>query len=138
MRRHGGARGDITTVSRRLRWVWPAAVALLAALYLLSGFYVIKPEEIGVVRRFGKVVAPRVVSGIHYRCPWPVDRLDKVRVAEVRRMSVGFKFIDKATGIAPLPSEAQFLTGDTNIVNIQMIVQYIIADPAAYIRPIRW
>lgn len=126
-------RRDLEFICRTLRWAWPALIATAVILYLLSGFYVIKPEEIGVVRRFGRVIGPAVRPGMHYRLPWPISRLDKVRVREVRRMSVGFRFIDKQAGIAPSPWEMQFLTGDTNIINIQMIIQYIVRDPAEFL-----
>ena len=124
---------DLGIIYRKLRWVWPLAIVVLAVLYFLSGFYVIKPEEVGVVRRLGRVVASAVRPGIHYRLPWPVDKLDKVKVREVRRMSVGFRFIDRQAGISPIPWEMQFLTGDTNVINIQMIIQYTIVDPAKYL-----
>lgn len=124
---------DFLTVCRRLRWVFPAACAVLPVLYLLSGFYVIKPEETGVIRRFGRVAGATAGSGMHYRLPWPMERLDKVRVQEVRRMSVGFKFLDRYAGIGPSPWEAEFLTGDTNIITIQMIVQYVVRDPVRFL-----
>jgi membrane protease subunit HflK len=124
---------DLTTIFSHLRWTVPLIVVVLIALYFVSGFYVIKPEEIGVVRRFGRVVAPLVTPGIHYRLPWPIDRLDRIRPSAVRRMSIGFRFLERQAGMQPVSWEVQFLTGDTNILNIQMIIQYIISDPVAYL-----
>jgi len=123
------AASDAATAWRGVRRLGGAVPAAALALYLLSGFYVIKPGDIGVVRRFGRVRSPSVLPGMHYRIPWPVDRVDHVSVHAIRRMSVGFKIRDAAAGIPPLSSETQFLTGDANILDIRMVIQYVIRDP---------
>ncbi|MCD6352531.1 MAG: hypothetical protein J7M26_10460, partial [Armatimonadetes bacterium] len=64
---------------RHSRWVLAAA-----ALWLLTGLYVVRPEEQGVVRLFGEVVASRVPPGLHWRLPWPLTKLNKVRVNATR------------------------------------------------------
>lgn len=109
-------------------------VGLLLAAYLLSGIYTVRPAEVAVVRRFGKVVAPRVTDGLHYRLPWPVERVDVVNVSEVRRETVG---VTEPEPDHPLhaegPGKLQVLSGDTNIVDYEVIAQYQVSDPAAYL-----
>jgi membrane protease subunit HflK len=102
-------------------------------IYLLSGFYVLQPDEQGVVTRFGRISANKVQPGIHYRLPWPVESLAKVKVKEIKRMSVGFKMVDQILGRTTRPEEMQYLTGDENIINIQMMIQYVIQDPAKFL-----
>ena len=65
-------------------------VPLLAALYLASGCFVVKPEQRGVVTRFGRVVDDNVLPGIHYHWPWPVESVALVATTEIRSMAVSF------------------------------------------------
>src|SRR5439155_6114757 len=62
-----------------------ALVLALAGLWLLSGVMLIPPGQVGVVQRFGRLVAPRVPPGLHYHLPWPVEAATLVDVGLVRR-----------------------------------------------------
>ena len=113
-------------------------VVILALLpvvaYGLSGIYVVNPGEAAVVRRFGAVVQRRVEAGLHYRLPWPFDRVDVVNVANIRRESVG---VTAPTGDGHIHDEPmsgfRALTGDTNIIDVEIIVQYQVLDPADFL-----
>src|SRR6478672_3334824 len=109
------------------------AILLLIALYLLTGVYVVRANEQAVVRRFGRVVAERVAPGPHYRLPFPIDRVDRLKVREQKVVSVGFDLPDSLLGVRPARVQTEFLTGDQNLVNIELLVQYVIRDPAAYL-----
>jgi membrane protease subunit HflK len=108
-------------------------ISVLVLIYILSGFYTVKPEEISIVRLFGRIVEDRVQPGIHYTLPWPFTQIDRPRIAEIKRMSVGFKIMDQAAGIPSQPEESQMVTGDTNIIKVQMMLQYTIEDPVKYL-----
>ncbi len=103
------------------------------SLYLLSGFYIVGSDEVGVVRLFGKVWQPRVQPGLHYRPPFPFSRLDKVKVRQVRRVAVGMETADVVLQRQPQPFRTQFLTGDQNIVNLQAVVQFTVRDPVRFL-----
>lgn len=106
----------------------------IALLWLASGIYIVSPAEQGVVRRFGKMV--RITSpGLRYRLPWPIEKVDTPRVTEVKRIEVGFRTIDPGPPARYrfIPVESLMLTGDENIVDCQIIVQYKIKDPADYL-----
>jgi membrane protease subunit HflK len=109
------------------------AISILAALYLLSGFYVVRANEQAVVRQFGRVVAERVPPGPHYRLPFPIGRVDRLKVREQKVISVGFDIPDALLGRRPGRVQTEFLTGDQNLVNIELLVQYVIRDPRAYL-----
>ena len=102
---------------------------LLAVGYLMSGVYVVNTDEHAVVRRFGAVAA-RTGPGMHYRLPWPVDEVDVLKTTSVMKIGVGFALpaseAETLTGI-------ELLTGDTNILNIALVVQYVIGNPADYL-----
>jgi membrane protease subunit HflK len=104
------------------------------ATYILSGVYVVNPGEAAVVRRFGIVVQQRVEEGLHYRVPWPVDQVDVVNIASVRRESVG---LTESAGEGHIHDEPmdkfRALTGDTNIIDVEVIIQYQVRDPANYL-----
>jgi modulator of FtsH protease HflK len=116
-------------VRRFVRLVVVAAVVM----YLLSGIYVVQPDERGVVLRLGKLRADNVQPGIHYRLPWPIDSVQRPQVTAIKRMSVGYKIVDQIRGLTPEPTESQFLTGDENIVEIQLLIQYVVKDPARFL-----
>ena len=108
------------------------SLAALAALYLLSGVYIVNPGEEAVVRRFGRVIRPRVGEGLHYRLPWPAEQADKVNVSEIRREGIGVTPPEHGLQLHP-PEEIQVLTGDENIVDLKVIVQYRVKDPADFL-----
>ncbi|NCO38652.1 MAG: FtsH protease activity modulator HflK [Armatimonadetes bacterium CG_4_10_14_3_um_filter_66_18] len=120
----------LASLQTRLRMHWPVA---LGVAYLLSGVYVVRPAEQAVVRLFGKVVDAHVEPGLRYRLPYPVTRLDKVRVRERKRLTIGFQLADQPLGRQPSAAETQFLTGDYNLVNIQAVVQYSIREAEHYL-----
>jgi len=108
-------------------------------LWLLFGiFYQVNPNEQGVVRRFGKLV--RVTSpGLKLKLPYPFEVVDKPKVTEVKRVEIGFRTVDPGppARYAVVPQEALMLTGDENIINCQVIVQYKIIDAPKYLFNIR-
>jgi len=109
---------------RRLGWI---ALLLLVLGYIGSGIYVVNPGQVAVVRRFGAIVDSRVTEGLHYHLPWPIDRVDLVSVSEVRRVSIGVTSED-GQGLV-----LEGLSGDTNIIDFEIIIQYQVSDPAAYL-----
>jgi modulator of FtsH protease HflK len=102
---------------------------LLLGAHLASGFYVVGADERAVVRRFGAVEAV-VGPGMHYRLPWPVDGLDVIKTTNVMKVGVGFAI---PTGESAMPSGMELLTGDTNIVNAALVLQYVIRNPAEFL-----
>jgi len=114
------------------------AVPLLLALWLLSGIYIVRPGEQGVVRRFGKVV--RVTEpGPHYRLPSPIEKVDKPKIQQVRRIEIGVETISQSQPARYRfhPEESLMLTGDEQIIDAQIIVQYKIKDPADFLFNVR-
>jgi membrane protease subunit HflK len=67
---------------------------------------------------------------MHYRFPWPVGRLDVVKTTSVKKVGVGFAL---PAGESAAPSGMELVTGDTNIVNAALILQYVIRDPAEFL-----
>jgi len=102
------------------------AAGVLAAAYLFSGVYAVSADQQAVVVRWGRVVETRVPSGVHWTWPAPIARVYKLRVRESKRLTLGLENVE------PL-NRSQFLTGDRNVLNIRVVVQFAISDPAAFL-----
>src|SRR5262245_66639436 len=103
----------------RARYLIP--LALLA--YFLTGLAQVRPEERAVVRRFGDVVA-RPGPGLWVGLPWGIDRVDRVPVRTAQQLTVGYN-PDTWSDVAGTPP-GQLLTGDHNLVNVQLVLHYAI------------
>ena len=106
-------------------------LVVLVILWLATGIYIVGPDEVGVVRTFGKFT--RVVqSGLNWKFPAPIETVDTPKVTEVKRIEIGFRTL-KNGQYRSVDKESLMLTGDENIVDAEMIVQYKIKDPVAYL-----
>jgi len=83
-------KSDLQRVFRHAKLVGILLMILLAVLYLASGCYSVKPEQRGVVKRFGRVVNDNVLPGIHYHWPWPIESVLRARTTEIRSLSISF------------------------------------------------
>lgn len=111
-------------------------IAIVIGIWLASGIYIVGPGEMGVIRQFGKEV-DQTPPGLRYRIPYPIQTHDVVDLAKVRRAEVGFG-TDPYTGkTRPEPREALMLTGDENIVDAQLFVQYVMKDPSEFLFRVR-
>lgn len=152
----GKTRGLVSWTRRRANrnsLVGGAAGAVLLA-WALSGIYFVGPGQAGVVLRWGRIHGGVRPPGIHYRAPWPVDRLTRLAVSEVRRIEVGFRTREIPRAVTRVaaeffatlwesrhaagayekhPEEALRLSGDENIVDVNLVVLYQVRDPVAYL-----
>ena len=89
----------------------------LVAAWILSGVYIVEMDETGIVRRFGKVIREEVSPGIHYKLPAPIDEITLVNTDKIQTVKTG---------------RLELLSGDTNLVNVNLSVHYQAADPIKY------
>ena len=126
----GGSRFGV-----RLRgwYLLPLLFVAIVANAAITGVWVVQQNEQGVVLRFGRVrsILP---AGMHFILPYPLETMRIVPTTEVRTMSVGFSYEeDGLMDPAAVEEEVQWLTGDTNIVEMQTAIQYIIKSPVDYL-----
>ncbi len=102
---------------------WLVGAGLVA--WLLSGIYIVGPDERGVVLRFGKLVR-ETDPGPGYHLPWPIERVLTPSVTAIRKEELGFRTVDVGppARYQDVDAEALMLTGDENIVKLEFIVQY--------------
>lgn len=131
-------KSDLSRVFHHAKTVAQWLVLLLIVLYLASGFYSIKPEQRGVVKRFGQVITDNMPPGIHYHLPWPVESVVRLRTTEIRSMTVTFGETkapqeEKAPELPQVSKSAPLLTGDENLVFTTLLIQYTIIGPKSYL-----
>ena len=115
-------------------------IILAAVIFFATGLYTVNPEEVGVIQRFGKYLST-TQPGLHFKIPFGVDNLTKVKVKLVFKEEFGCRTLQ--AGVRTKYSsqsynhEAIMLTGDLNIADVEWIVQYRIKDPVNYLFNVR-
>lgn len=123
----------IRSVSPALRRLWLPGLVVIGFLWLVSGIYIVGPGEMGVVRRFGQHVIT-TPPGPNYHLPWPFERADVVNMEVIRRAEIGYRsFGEGGPKTQRVPEEALMLTGDENIVEAQVLVQYRVKEAADFL-----
>jgi len=103
-------------------------VALVAVIWLASGFYIVDASQRGLVLQFGKF-KETTEPGLRWRLPWPIQSSEVVNLTGVRTIEIGYRGTEKNK----VPKEALMLTDDENIVSVQFAVQYLLKDPVNYV-----
>jgi membrane protease subunit HflK len=103
-----------------MRYLWLLLV-LLPVGYGLTGVVQVRPGERAVVRRFGRVLPEKPGPGLWVGLPWGMDRVDRVSVDRIQTVTVGYQ--DEPAEDVAIPA-GQFLTGDHNLVNVQVALFY--------------
>ncbi|MEA3287593.1 MAG: FtsH protease activity modulator HflK [Candidatus Marinimicrobia bacterium] len=118
-------------------FIYPVLLLIVVWIVFAGPFYIVAPEENGVVRTFGKL-SQVTESGLRFKFPWPIQTVDLVNVEEVRRLELGFRTVrtggaSSAAQYKKVPSEALMLTGDENIVSVDLVVQYKVKDAGHFL-----
>ena len=105
------------------------AVAGLLIGYLLTGFFTVPANEVAVVRRFGRATWPARSSGLQYDLPWPFTKVDRVNLNAIRTLTVGEATDTANAFLSPATTQpTTFLTGDRNLLQLQVAVQYRVSE----------
>ncbi|HJN18395.1 MAG TPA: FtsH protease activity modulator HflK [Armatimonadota bacterium] len=126
---------EVPETTQRRRRHLRTGVIIGGVAWLLTGIYAVRTNEHVVIRRLGRALKAPVASGLHCCFPWPIDRRTRVRMDEPRRVIVGATAADQTVGTTPSPSLSRFLSGDENVVQVQMVVQYSVsaAEPVRFL-----
>ena len=139
----GGGRGTPQANGRLLGLI--GLVALVA--WLASGFYRVQPDQEGVVLRFGAFVG-KTAPGLNYHIPWPIETALTPATTLINRIEIGYRGAPDSNRTFPggdpgrdtsrgdardVPQEALMLTGDENIIDINLSVFWRIRDAGAFL-----
>ena len=103
-------------------------IALVAVVWLASGFYIVDEGRRGVVMRFGKYVET-TQPGPRWHVPFPVESVELVDFSQVKTIEIGYRNSPKNK----VDREAVMITDDENIIDILFAVQYNIKNAEDYV-----
>ena len=112
----------------RPQWVFLAVLAL----WLASGFYQVQTNEQAVVLRFGKYIET-TDPGLHYHLPLPIETVEKVSMTQERSITLGVAESSRMSNISKAFTESHMLTGDENIVDINLTIVWKIKNAKDYL-----
>ena len=132
---------------QRMHW-W---IATMAVLYALSGITIVKSDEVAVILRWGRLVGDTPAlqmhaAGLLFAFPRPMDQVLRVQTKHVWEVKV-----NTLSHVTAAPTEVDdqdansnalatlnpitqgyALTGDENVVQLDMVARYRIRDPAQW------
>jgi membrane protease subunit HflK len=114
-------------------------LGIILFVLLLMTFFQVRPEEVGVITRFGRYIR-KEEPGLHMKMPI-LERLYKVAVERQHKEEFGFR--TTSSGIksqytkSGTTNESLMLTGDLNLADVEWIVQYRIDDPYKFLFKVR-
>ncbi len=125
-------------VTRRSLGSLVTAVAVVA--WLGTSVLLLRPGEKGVVLEFGRIVERDLEPGFHLHRPAPFGTGAVIAVEQSRTFDVGFRVVPADAGRVTTAEprrikdarEGYFLTGDENILDLNLTVEYRARDAVAF------
>jgi len=109
----------------------------LLALWLFSGLYRVQPNQQGIELVFGRYTDVPTEPGLHWNYPSPIGSVIKPDVTRENRVEVGYRSSGDGSSRSSVqrdvPEESQMITGDENIVDIDFVVFWRIADAGDFL-----
>ena len=106
-------------------------LGLAFVFWVMTGIYIVGPDEVGVIRTFGAYTY-QTQPGLNWHYPYPIQMVNTPKVTEVKRIEIGFRSLRNGQ-YRTVEKESLMLTGDENIVDAELIVQYRIKEPEKYL-----
>jgi len=121
------------------KWYGLVILGIVVLVILFSTFYAVGPEEVGVIKRFGRYVR-MTDPGLHVKIPF-AETVTRVKVKRIFKEEFGFRTLRPGVKTLYAPEkwedESLILTGDLNVAVVEWIVQYKIVDPYNYLFKVR-
>ena len=128
--------------------------ALALVMWLVSGVYRVGAGEVAVVERLGQYLTTpegkilAVESGVHMGLPWPLDRVETIKVQATNKLTIDtfdsspaayaeMISLELRANVPPDVVNSRYnpylITSDANVVHLTAAVQYRISDAAGYV-----
>jgi len=125
---------------KQLPVFWILGIILLI-LWMTTGIYQVKQDEVGIVQRFGRY-SRTADSGLHWKLPTGIEKVTKVAVQHIYQEEFGLRTLRAGirTEYAPerqYESESLMLTGDLNCALVPWVVRYQVGDPYKFLYRVR-
>ena len=110
-------------------------LAVILVLWIFTGFYVVQPDEQGVVLQLGKF--DRLADpGWRYHLPMPLESVQKVKVGSENTMAVGHSGMTQSQREEG-DEDTTMLTGDENVIDTNFVVKWRIKDAKEFLFSVR-
>ena len=119
------------SVKRTLLVVVLSLFSILALIAVTTSWYTVDESEQAVVITFGQVDDMIQDSGLHFKLPWPIQKVE-VLSKETYSLQFGYKQNPDGT-VQTFDKETKMITGDEYIVLTDLVVQWRIVDPKKYL-----
>lgn len=106
-------------------------LGIIVIFCVLTTWYTVDESEQAVVITFGQATETITDSGLHFKLPWPIQKVEKLS-KETYSLQFGYE-TTKDGEIITHDSETKMITGDENIVLTDLVVQYKISEPVKYL-----
>lgn len=131
---------EVPEVLQLLRkYLKPILIVLVLIILVISSFFQIEPEEVGVITRYGKYTRT-VEPGLNVKMPF-IETLHKIPVERQQKQEFGFRTTSVDVRSTYTKSntreESLMLTGDLNLADVEWVVQYRIEDPYKFLFKVR-
>ena len=117
-KKNGISRG---TSPKKILFIELIVILVIFSLWGASGFFQVQPGQQAALQWLGKFTSIQG-TGLHWWYPAPFGKTSVVSVEEIRRLEIGFR------DDVEVPDESLMITGDENIVDAQLLVQYDISS----------
>jgi len=130
---------SLYTIRYALQILPALALALVFVLFLSTGIFVVQPHQQAAVYRFGKLDRDSVKDpGLHFKFPWPVDKVEIYDVRRAASMQIGYESSGTANFLWTQRhdiGEYMLLLGNGNeMAAINLKIIYVISDLYSYIK----
>lgn len=134
----GGEQIEVPDINRGV--VFLGIAVFLGLIFAWTAVYTIDADEVGVIKRFGQYIRT-TEPGLHFKIPFQVETIDKVKIQNVYKEEFGFRTaqagIQTRYSTRDFTGESLMLTGDLNSALVEWIVQFRIKDPVKYLFNVR-
>jgi len=118
----------------------PVLIVILAVIIVLTSWFQIGPESVGVVLRLG-AYNRTVDPGLHFKLPLGIERVYTVQTQRQLKEEFGFRTLRPGVttqyAVGNYDDESLMLTGDLNVAVVEWTVQFRIVDPYKFLFRVR-
>ena len=133
-----GSRIVSSSLTKKMfKYFFGILILILGSIFTSKCIYTIGPFQEGIIERFGRMVnyGRAIQPGIHFKFPWPVDKIIKIDSKIIRVKNVGN--ITNTSSFALLwtkthGTETPFISGDNNFFYPYLVIHYRIKDVYEY------
>ncbi|SES07721.1 membrane protease subunit HflK [Gracilibacillus ureilyticus] len=115
------------TLKQIYSWIGIVIAAVVLAIVGLTSWYTVDESDQAVVITFGKADEGITEPGLHFKLPWPIQTVEKL---SKETFSLNFGYDQENAENADI---VRMITGDENILQADLVVQWKIIDPAKYL-----